>query len=237
MSSYFNLTLDTTGPSGVSVKINGDDNNTTTTAATLTISCDESDTSNCMMKVWGDINDSMGNPISTEADAVWQNFSPTLNIVLTECSGGENETKTVFVKVRDDVWNESIAVSDTITLYVVVPTVSVISSISRISKISTKAMGLFSFTVDKPCNDLKVMVVSSVNSLVNDPSNAEIIIDNNGEDMPLGEYIVSNADGIIEKGREYGGIISGTYLEKASEGDGVKIIKLFARGQNGAWSV
>ncbi len=237
MSSYFNLTLDTTGPSGVTVKINGDDNKTTSTSAVLTVSCNEVDTSNCSMKIWGDINDYMGNPVSTEEDAVWQNYAETVNVVLTDCTEGESETKTVYVKVRDDVWNESVTASDTISLYVIVPAVTAVSNVSRISKIGTKSWGVFTFMVDRPCEDVKVMVVNSVNASVNDPSNSEIMMNSDGTDIPIGRDIMAKSNGLLDAGTEYGGIISGKYLEMASEGDGVKLIKLFAKGQTGAWSV
>ena len=88
MANYFNLILDTTGPSGVSVKINGDESKTTSTAVTLDIICTDADTTGYTMKVWGSIVDSMGKAIDTESSASWQNFSNSLNVVLDPSAEG-----------------------------------------------------------------------------------------------------------------------------------------------------
>ena len=53
MASYFNLTLDTTAPSGLSITLNDSDIYTTTTAVTLAVSLSDEDTNGYQMKVWG----------------------------------------------------------------------------------------------------------------------------------------------------------------------------------------
>ena len=52
MANYVNIILDTIGPSGVSVLINGDADKAITTAVTLTIGCSDADTSGYQMKIW-----------------------------------------------------------------------------------------------------------------------------------------------------------------------------------------
>lgn len=51
MASYFNLTLDTTAPSGLSITLNDSDIYTTTTAVTLAVSLSDEDTNGYQMKV------------------------------------------------------------------------------------------------------------------------------------------------------------------------------------------
>lgn len=237
MANYFNLILDTTGPAGVSVKINGDESKTTTTAVMLDITCTDADTTGYTMKVWGNIVDSMGYPIDTESSASWQNFSNSLNVVLDPSAEGGSELKTIYVRIRDDVWNESATVSDTITLYKKVPTVNVVSTVSKISKKSTKSWGIFTLTTDSTCDDIKVMVVSDVNASVDDPSNVELFTDNQGEEMTVGAQLLMAYNGSLVKDTEYTSMVRGDYLEKASPGDGVKIIKVFVKEFDGNWSV
>ena len=79
MAGYFNITLDTTGPSGVSVKINGDAVRTTSTAVTLDITCADSDTTGYQMKIWGDIGDTG----LSESDASWETFANSKNVTLS----------------------------------------------------------------------------------------------------------------------------------------------------------
>lgn len=51
MASYFNLTLDTLAPAGLTVKVNGDAQYTTSTAVTLTIRVTDSATTGYQMKI------------------------------------------------------------------------------------------------------------------------------------------------------------------------------------------
>ena len=53
MASYFNLTLDTTAPSGLTVTINDSDIYTTSAAVNLAVSISDEVTTGYQMKVWG----------------------------------------------------------------------------------------------------------------------------------------------------------------------------------------
>ena len=53
MASYFNLTLDTTAPSGLKVSINDDALYTTSTSVTVKITLSDEQTSGYQMKIWG----------------------------------------------------------------------------------------------------------------------------------------------------------------------------------------
>ena len=53
MASYFNLTLDTTAPSGLKVSINDDALYTTSTTVTVKLTLSDEQTSGYQMKIWG----------------------------------------------------------------------------------------------------------------------------------------------------------------------------------------
>ena len=115
MASYFNLILDTLAPSGITLSINNGAIYTTTASVQLTIGCSDSDTTGYQMKIWGI------NGATTESQASWETFTTSKTVTLPAGDG----LKTVYVKVRDDVYNESSAVSAQITVNTSVPTVTV----------------------------------------------------------------------------------------------------------------
>ena len=53
MASYFNLTLDTTAPSGLTLQINDGALYATSTAVKLTIGVSDEQTTGYQMKIWG----------------------------------------------------------------------------------------------------------------------------------------------------------------------------------------
>ena len=106
MASYFNLVLDTLAPQGLTVKLNNGSQYTTSKNVTLSISVSDTATSGYQMKVWGI------DGASSEDSASWETFAATKSIALPTGDGLKN----VYVKVRDDVCNETAAASATITL-------------------------------------------------------------------------------------------------------------------------
>ena len=122
MASYFNLTLDTLAPEGLTLAINDGALYTTSVTVKLTVGLTDEATSGYQMKIWGI------DGVAEEAAASWETYAATKSVTLTEGDG----LKTVFIKVRDDVGNETGAVSDTITLNTAVPVVrlgvSIVSS-------------------------------------------------------------------------------------------------------------
>ena len=105
MASFFNLTLDLTAPSGLAIQINSGALYTTSTTVGLQTAVDDASTTGYQMKIWGIAG------AATEGEAAWASFAGTKNIVLAAGDG----LKTVYVKVRDDVGNETSAVSASIT--------------------------------------------------------------------------------------------------------------------------
>ena len=126
MASYFNLTLDTRAPSGLTLSINDGALYATSTSVTLTIGLTDSPTTGYQMKVWGIEG------VADEVSASWETFANNKSVNVTTGDG----LKTVHIKVRDDVGNESTEVTDTITLNTAVPVVAITGpDKSKISKI------------------------------------------------------------------------------------------------------
>ncbi len=235
MANYINVTLDTIEPSGVGVLINGDEENTTSTAVTLTIDCSDPDLSGYQMKIWGtaDAHD--------EADAIWETYQHTKNVILPSGDG----LKTVYVKMRDDVWNEnSLPAYDSITLHEKVPSVASFSvSSSRLSLVNGKNLITGAFYVDENVDYVKLMIVQDVNARHDTPSNIAIP-KNAGSDMYDDNNLAAQAEAVLELegsvGKECGinFIINASDIHAVAPGDGVKILKVFARSaETGKWSV
>lgn len=218
MASYFNLVLDTLAPQGLTVKLNNGSQYTTSKNVTLNISVSDTSTSGYQMKVWG-IDGS-----SSEDSASWETFASTKSIALSTGDG----LKTVYVKVRDDVCNETAAASATITLDTSVPAVTIIGpDVSRISKTAPKNVATFSFTSDVAFTEYKIKVVPSKSSLHD--AGTLIGTANGSTNM--------NATGTFKASTAISCKIYGKDLEIASSGDGEKIIKVFVKNAHGTWSV
>ena len=221
MASYFNLTLDTLAPSGLTVKINGDDIYTTTTSVELALTLTDAVTTGYQMKIWGI------DGVDDEETATWETYTATKSITLTTGDG----LKTVYVKVRDSVGNETSIASDTITLDTAVPTVSITGpDKSTISEVEGFDKAIINFMSDVAFVEYKVCVVPASSSTQDAgtiiPTTAgSVNTSGTSEEDPY------EADTNIQV------TIDGTDLKTASAGDGVKIVKVFVRNAAGTWSV
>ncbi len=218
MASYFNLVLDTLAPQGLTVKLNNGSQYTTSKNVTLSISVSDTSTSGYQMKVWGI------DGATSEDSATWETFAATKSIALPTGDG----LKTVYVKVRDDVCNETASASATITLDTSVPAVTIIGpDVSRISKTAPKNVATFSFTSDVAFTEYKIKVVPSKSSLHD--AGTLIGTANGSANM--------SATGTFKASTAISCKIYGKDLETASSGDGEKIIKVFVKNAHGTWSV
>ena len=219
MASYFNLTLDTTAPSGLTLQINDGALYATSTAVKLTIAVEDESTTGYQMKIWGI------DRVADESSASWENFAPSKSVNLTSGDG----LKTVYIKVRDDVGNESAQVSDTITLNTAVPVVTITGpDKSKISKVSGFNTAIINFTADVEFEEYKVCVVPQSNST----QDAGTLIPTDG-----GSINTSGSSGEYPASENIQVTITGTDLEAAASGDGVKIVKVFVKTAAGIWSV
>ena len=236
MAGYFNLTLDTTAPSGVTVKINGDEEKTNSSAVMLTITCSDADTSGYQMKIWGTSD------AQSEDSAEWETFANEKSATLPAGDG----IKTVYVKVRDDVWNESAAVSDTIKIYTNVPVVTINGpDIAKISKVSGKDVSVITFNAGmSDISAFKVMVVENINAAHDAATNKRIPVAGGSKYSKDSGFFTDDetyleaSDGYMIMQDNITVTLYGTDLESASPGDGVKIVKVFVRDYNSElWSL
>lgn len=219
MASYFNLTLDTLAPAGLTLSINDNALYTTSRTVALTIGIGDEAATGYQMKIWGI------DGVAEEAAASWETYAATKSVTLTEGDG----LKTVSIKVRDDVGNESAAVSDTITLDTAVPVVTVTGpDRARISKVSGFNQSVFNFTADVAFAEYKVCVVPASSST----QEAGTVIP-----TTAGSSNTSGSAGDYPAATNIQVTITGADLETASPGDGAKIVKVFVKNEAGTWSV
>ena len=219
MASYFNLTLDTLAPSGLTLSINDGALYATKTTVKLTIGVSDEQTSGYQMKIWGI------NGVTDEGAASWETFATEKTVELAAGDG----LKTVHIKVRDDVGNESAEASDDITLTTAVPVVTITGpDKAKISKISGFDKAKISFTCDVDFEQYKVCVVPQSSST----QDAGTQIPTDG-----GSINTSGNQGSYPKATPIEVTITGTDLATASAGDGVKIVKVFVCNAAGTWSV
>ena len=218
MASYFNLTLDTLAPAGLAVQLNGDDIYTTTPSVELTLTLTDSPTTGYQMKIWG------VDGVTDEGSASWETYAASKSVTLPSGDG----LKTVYVKVRDAVGNESAAANDSITLDTAVPTVTVTGpDKATISKVVSFDMAVINFMSDISFEEYKVCVVPATSST----QESGVVIPTDG-----GSVNTSGNAGGYEADTNIEVKINGTDLETASSGDGVKIVKVFVKNAAGTWS-
>lgn len=218
MASYFNITLDTIGPSGVEISLNDGALYTTSTSVILKITTNDESTTGYQMKIWGIASS------ETEDDAQYETFVSQKTVVLSSGDG----LKTVHVKLRDDVGNESIETTDDITLNTALPAVTITGpDKNKISKIEGFNKAVISFTSDVSFIEYKICVVPAIDSLESAGSTIST----------AGGSINTSGTGTYEANTPISVTISGADLESASVGDGTKIVKVFVKSDAGFWSV
>lgn len=222
MASFFNLLLDTLAPDNLIAKLNNGALYTSSTAATLSVAVDDTDTTGYQMKIWG------VDGVTDEADASWETFAASKAITLPTGDG----LKTINVKVRDDVGNETAAATVTITLVSDVPVVTVTGpDKSKISKVAGFDAAVISFMANMAFVEYKVCVVPAENSLVDAGALIPVAggsINTSGTQTAESPFPADTAINVT---------INGTDLESASGGDGTKIVKVFVKDDRDIWSV
>ncbi|MCL2519151.1 MAG: hypothetical protein FWF15_11360 [Oscillospiraceae bacterium] len=218
MSAYFNITLDTTPPQDVTLKINGGAAYTAGQTVTLTIGTADPVTTGYQMLIWGI------DGAASEGGASWE----TLNTLKTVTLPYGDGLKTVYVKLRDDVHNASAAVSASITLNSAVPVITVSGpDVAKISKVTGKDVSTISFMSDEPFVEYMVRAVPNENSL----HTAGVLIPTDGGSTN------TSGDGEFAADTAIQCTITGADLDAADSGDGVKGLKVFVKTVAGIWSV
>lgn len=224
MASFFNLTLDTTAPTSLSLDINEGAIYTNSQNVTLYIGLDDEEAADVtQMKIWGI------DGAETEDDASWETYTPSKIVILTEGDG----LKTVYLKVRDDVGNETFETSYDITLDTVVPAVSVTGpDKSKISEVEGYDIAIINFMSDTPFKEYKLCVVPATSS----SEDAGTPIGSANPDHPTTDEKFDGED-LFPANTNIEVWISGSELATVDPGDGVKTIKVFVRTESGMWSV
>lgn len=225
MANNFNLTLDTTGPASPTIIIDSGNAYATSQLVNVGITTADTPTTGYQMKIWGNVDPVYDANVQTlEANSVWVTFAATKQIKLLSGDG----SKTIYAKIRDDVYNESSQVSDSIILDSSLPIVTIAGpDVSKISKQTGKNSSAFTFQSDTAFIEYKVKVVSATGAA--ESTGTTIPTTNGSTNM--------EATGSFASATPISCTIKGVDLETASSGDSTKIIKVFVKESSGLWSI
>jgi hypothetical protein len=226
MASYFNITLDTLAPSGSTFTINSGDAFTNTSAVTAYFTTQDASTTGYQIKIWGAVDTAENADIQTlEANSAWVAYSATAAVKLSSGDG----SKTLYAKIRDDVYNETSELSDSITLDTTAPVVTITGApdVSRISKVAGKRSVTFTWQSDVQFDEYKIKVVATSGGLHTDGTTISETYSTNMSGTDLNYPATTGIQSVVD-GRD---------LETASAGDGAKVVKVFVKDDAGNWSV
>jgi hypothetical protein len=228
MANFFYLTLDTTAPANPSIIIEGGATYATAQLVNCAISTSDGTTTGYQMKIWGNVDTAYDSDVQdTEGGSAWITYQTSKQIKLSETDG----SKTIYLKIRDDVHNVSSQASDSIILNTSIPTVIITGpDVAKISKVSGKDTSAFSFSStegDDNYVEYKVKVVATTGAAHTTGTQIPTTAGSTNMSGDGGNWTHSS---VIEC------TIKGADLETASAGDGEKIIKVFIKDIAGNWS-
>lgn len=237
--NFFYLTLDTSSPQGISLIINGGIETVYETQnISYIINCSDTDTTGYQMKMWGTKD------CPTEEKASWVEYNPTGSFNIDDNSG----QKTIYVKIRDDVHNESQVVFDSVNYYKDLPIVKEFKvSPVKISFMEGKNISEGSFQFNEAIKAVKIKIVDSVEATHESgksisTTNGSSLWRNVNKTSPqtpfnYGKLEAENLN--IAQTDSIGFKIAAKDINVAdNNGDGVRIIKVFVQSKtSGLWSV
>lgn len=224
MPNYFNLELDTLGPANPSISIEGGATFATNQLVNCTLGTTDSVKTGYQMKIWGDVDATYDTDVkATEETSNWITYETSKQVKLSANDG----SKTLYIKIRDDVWNVSGQASDSIILDTTIPVVTITGpDVTKVSKVTGKDVCAFSFQVDSIFTEYKVKVVTASGAAHD--TGVQIPITAGSTNMA--------ATGTFAANTPINCTVKGTDLGTASAGDGVKIIKVFVKDESAHWS-
>jgi hypothetical protein len=229
MATNFTLELDTTGPQSPAVVIEGGAAYSGDFAVDIAVTTSDSPTTGYQVKIYGDVDDAADTARyrTAEANAPWISLGAGTftGIQLTSGDG----SKTVKVKIRDDVFNPSSEATDTITVdsTLPVPNITVAPDYTKISKQTGKRTSTFTFQSSEAVQAWKVKAVSGSGAV---HSSGTQIPTTNGSTGVSGGSLAASTPQVVA--------IDGADLETALGADGTTTIKVFVQDANtGIWSV
>ena len=225
MVNYIEVRLDTTAPATPTLSLDGGSAFANDLLVDCLIGTADGDTTGYSMKIWGTVDPNYDVAIkATEETSEWITYSPTKQIKITEDDG----TKTINIRIRDQVNNVSGMVSDTISYDSTKPVVTTsLPDVTSISTTTDKNVVNFTFQVDSPFVEYRVKVVNS--------TGAEEVA---GVQIPTtsGSINTSGTGTFDTTVTPINVTIYGLDLQTASSGDSIKTIKVFVRDEAGLWS-
>jgi hypothetical protein len=226
MASSITVVLDTAAPGSPIISLQAGAAAATQQDITATITTSDGSTVGYQVKIWGNVDPSGNASIqTTEGASSWISLASPHAVRLSTVDG----VKTISARIRDDVFNETSIVSDTITLDTIAPVVTTNApSPAKISKQATKDTTTFTWSADAVFEEFKIKVVSNAGDLHNTGTLIPTTAGSTGITGTAGGYPAST---------NRTATIKGTDLEAASPGDGNKIVKVFVRDDAGNWSV
>lgn len=222
MSGTFVITLDTTGPQGVTLTLDtGNPAYTTDDWVDALIGTTDPDTTGYRVKIWGDV---MGFAPDEESVA-FQAYAPSIPVQLAAGDG----VKTVHVRVFDDLDNAGGSANDSITLDTAVPVVNKVSgpTPARISDKDGHDTSNLSWGISEDIQAYKVKLVPDAST----PHDQGVQIpDAGGSANVQGGAKVAGGNTLT--------VIKGADLKAAAGNvDGDHSVKVFVQDLAGLWSV
>ncbi len=172
-------------------------------------------------------------------DASWEAFSTSKTIALDRTTVETAGSVTVYVKIRDDVYNESSVGSATATVDTQAPSITVISTVmgdgsyetnpnNKISKVEGRDTITITFQASEAIVAWKALVVSSTSAAHDASGNIQIPETAGSTTHATNTSISADTDVAC--------IIKGTDLQTAVTNDGSYTIKIFGQDSTGNWS-
>jgi hypothetical protein len=224
VSSAFFLSLDTTPPQNVSVSIDGGVSYSKRALVTCTLNTADVNTTGYKFKIWGHVDGSYDPAIqATENGSNWKLYSSSVPIRLDSAQG----TRTIYLKIMDDVGNISAEVTASIILDTIIPIATVMSApqAPKLSRISGYNYVSFTWQGNEDFIEYALKLVPNPNSVYEEG----ILIPDT-----FGSLNISNTGSFVAEQN----ITSRIYTDdlKLVAEDGVVTIKVFTRDLAGNWS-
>lgn len=227
MANFVYITLDTTAPTNPVVTISGGAVFTTAQLVTLSVSVDDADKTGYQMLIWGDVDTSYdANVKATEGASTWFAYNASPQVRLSTGDG----SKTINIRVRDDVNNASSIAVDSITMDTSIPTVTTtVTDVPKVSNQTGKNTFSFTFSSNENFSDYKVKLVGTTGAT---ESTGTLIPTTNGSTNTSGSAGNYTSGQVITVTVKTADLV----LAGAST-DGQKIIKVFVKDMSSQWSV
>lgn len=227
MANFVTIYLDTTAPANPTITISGGASFATAQLVNLGINTDDSDKTGYEMLIWGDVDPAYDTKVqATEGGSTWFAFNANPQIKLSATEG----SKTINVRIRDDVRNASAVVFDTISLDTSIPTVTIVQGldVTKISRMAQKDTASFQFSCNQSYVAYKVKLVANTGA-----TNTE------GAPIPTaGGSTNVTGSGAFTSATVHTITLKTADLESAGANmNGANIIKVFVQEDSGTWSV